>query len=886
MALGFGFNKAKVLSSAEKYVQQGKLQNAIGEYEKVARHDPKDLNVLNTIGDLYARLGQSERATSCFRRIGDIYAAEGFTVKAIAMYKKLTKLAPDSTDGLQKLAELYTQQGLYNDARQQYVVLADHWMKANDLENASRVFQKMLELDPENSAMQSKLADLYLRMGKRDDAKQIYFQAAESLYQRAALDAADEALGRILIIEPGNIHVLLKRAEIALDSGDASGARQHLERIPDLDSNPRALGVLLRAHLQTGNPAEAETVARELATRHKEISGILALADWMMSRGSCQQGLALYREFSSQLSIGKTGSLQRALESALHKVKDDAASLEIVRELYRKLGDKAHINESTELLAHALVQAGDLQRARDLYRDLVEAEPENPIHQQHYRQVLAKLGEDAAVRPLTEEEGSQALLVDELEISAPEVSQEYSEDVSEAIRCALTDAELLDSYNLPEKAVAKLEAVLPKAPRDPRLNQRLAALYAGAGRFAEAARCCDILESVYLEAGFPDQAIQYHDMAVKYHERSLAAPRPQPVAAPAAPAADLTVEPQPPAAAAPAAEISVEAEPPVAIEIEAPTLPSVVMEKPSAAVPVAAEESAPSPAPPVIGEIDLSEEWESQAVTAPPPPAPDIASLHARLAADAARAPEVQLESPDAELGIVGWEQPPATPPEVPPPAAEPKVAEPAVAAAEEDTITGLVSDLERSLDVDFAVREPVAAVATTPAAPSAAAPFPAAPAAAVAAQAPDEASSALAEMFAEFKEEAESGEQLEDPETHYNLGIAFREMGLMDEAIGELQKVCAAIDRGAAFPRTMQAYTWLAQSFVEKGVPDASFKWYQRALNIATDEQQRMSLHYDLAAAYEASGNRQAALQHFMEVYGSNIDFRDVAERIKALRS
>ena len=61
MALGFGFNKAKVLSAAEKYVQQGKLQNAIAEYDKVAKQDPKDLTVLNTIGDLYARLGKADR---------------------------------------------------------------------------------------------------------------------------------------------------------------------------------------------------------------------------------------------------------------------------------------------------------------------------------------------------------------------------------------------------------------------------------------------------------------------------------------------------------------------------------------------------------------------------------------------------------------------------------------------------------------------------------------------------------------------------------------------------------------------------------------------------------------------------------------------------------
>src|SRR4030095_15351614 len=121
MALGFGFNKAKVLASAEKYVQQGKLQNAISEYEKVVKEDPKDLTVLNTIGDLSARMGKNDQAARYFQKVGEAYAHDGFTVKAIAMYKKLTKLNPGSLEGVQRLAELYTVQGLYNDARQQYV---------------------------------------------------------------------------------------------------------------------------------------------------------------------------------------------------------------------------------------------------------------------------------------------------------------------------------------------------------------------------------------------------------------------------------------------------------------------------------------------------------------------------------------------------------------------------------------------------------------------------------------------------------------------------------------------------------------------------------------------------------------------------------------------
>ena len=576
MALGFGFNKAKVLSAAEKHVQQGKLQNAISEYEKVVKEDPKDLTVLNTIGDLYARLGQTDRAIAHFRKVGDAYASDGFTVKSIAMYKKLTKLAPNSVEGLQKLADLYTQQGLYNDARQQYVALADYRMRANDLDGAARVFQKMLELDPENAAMQSKLADLYIRMGKKEDAKEIYFRAAESLYQRAAMDAADEALGRILSIDPANPRALLKRGLIAVDSGDGAAAIRHLECIAHIDSNPDALGILLRAHLQVKDLGNAETVARNLVAQHKDFSGIQALAETLMATGSYRESLAIYREFSGQLSLGNTESLQHGLEAALYKVREDAALLEIVRELYRKLGDQSHISESTELLAHALVQAGDLKRARDLYRELTESEPENPMHEQQYRQVLAKLGEDAAVRPLTAAEGSQAFMVDELEMTAPAITQEYSDEIADAVKSALTDSELLDSYNMPAKALAPLEKVLPQAPRDFRLNQRLASLYAAANRFGDAAQCCATLESVYLQAGHPDQARQYREMAAGYHERAGAAP---------------------------------------AIEVQAPSY-SVEVEAAPAAPPAAA-------AP----EIDISEEWETHAAAPAAAPLPTAGEL-------------------------------------------------------------------------------------------------------------------------------------------------------------------------------------------------------------------------------------------------------------------
>src|ERR1700739_1400444 len=259
----FGFNKQKVLATAEKYVQQGKLQNAISEYEKILKHDPKDLTVTNTVGDLYSRLGESDKATDCFKTVGDAYASQGFTVKAIAMYKKISKLKP-SLESLLKLAELYTQQGLFNDARAQYLQVAEEFLKSGELDNAVRIFQKILEMDPENTSMRIRLAEVYIRLGKKTDAWQIFSAAAETLRSKGSLSGAEEVLQRMLTLDPGNSYALLMQGRNQLEAGDADAAVESLRKVSDLDSNPDGLRDLLRAYLKTGRLSDAGTLAGKL----------------------------------------------------------------------------------------------------------------------------------------------------------------------------------------------------------------------------------------------------------------------------------------------------------------------------------------------------------------------------------------------------------------------------------------------------------------------------------------------------------------------------------------------------------------------------------------------------------------------------------------------
>jgi pilus assembly protein FimV len=993
MAFGFGFNKQKTLNAAEKFVQQGKLQNAIAEYERVLKADPKDLTVSNTVGDLYARLGQNDKAIECFKRVGDSYASQGFTVKAIAMYKKLAKLKP-TLESVLRLAELYTQQGLFNDARAQYLQVAEEFLRSGELEQAVRIFQKTLEMDPENVAMRLRLAEAYIRLDKKTEAWQIFTAAADNLRAKGQLAQAEEILQRMLKLDPGNSNALLVRGRTAFEAGDIAGAIQNLEKVADLDTHPEGLKVLMQAYLQTGRLAEAGSLVAKLSALHNDSGAVTAYLAALMSAGQYQDAVQVCQQYCDRLMATDSAKIVEMLHVLIGHVQQSIPALETVLALLQRTGDSTHLTEVYELLAHGCVQSAQLEKAREYYLKLTQLEPQNQLHTRNYEQVLAKLGgAPSAARLITAEEG--AVLVDELEATAPFINQRYADDIALAVRAALTDAELFVSYNMPAKALAPLMSALPKAPRDLRLNQRLAALHTRAGRFAEAAVCCRTLQQLYHEAGHADEATRYGELASKYEER-----------------ASSSVSEHKKAAAASAAP--------------AATIPDVVSPVPTQAPEFSSRQTHPRPsraefevrAPEAAeAEIDISGEWEGELSDSPAEPVSADREQAVRaadteisetieeirfylsqqmreqalgllprlknLGADGAQMAEMQLEietaatqansrAPEAieevsieELGASAVEatadadagpsrasklhefatdldssiedkSPPAVvPPKIVSQPESPKAEVATVSPGHTGLLGDFVSDLEESLGSDFLSAAPVPQQPSSPSAAAKAESKPKTPVAApllgtttpaAAAAAPAPALSPaetrapvrtyeppkmqavgaepktnltnlkdtspnidLADMFGELKNELEedAATAQEDPETHYNLGVAFREMGLLDEAIAELQKVCQTIDRGHSFSHVMQTYTWLAQCFLDKNVPEAAIRWYEKALKLpGIDEDTRTALNYELAAAHESAGDRTSALKHFLDVYGSNIDYRDVAERIRSLKS
>jgi len=134
-------------------------------------------------------------------------------------------------------------------------------------------------------------------------------------------------------------------------------------------------------------------------------------------------------------------------------------------------------------------------------------------------------------------------------------------------------------------------------------------------------------------------------------------------------------------------------------------------------------------------------------------------------------------------------------------------------------------------------------------------------------------------EMLSEFKRGIEANLADEDWQAHYDLGIAFKEMGLLDEAITEFQK---ALRSPEGRLRTAEA---LGSCFYERGQYAVAATVLRRAVEADTEgDDDKIGLLYWLGRCEEQLGRRGDALTHYQRVFSIDINFQDVSQRVTDL--
>ncbi|MFL6244877.1 MAG: tetratricopeptide repeat protein, partial [Thermoanaerobaculia bacterium] len=518
----------KVIANAEKLVAKGKIEPAIKEYERLLEDSPNDVNTLNRIGDLWVRVNRNDEAVTVFSKIADHYSRDGFFLKAIAIFKKINKLDPSKLDIYAKLADLYAKQGLAMEAKSQYQVLADYYLKHGEPANALGIYRKISELDPQSINVHVKLADLYSQNNQTAEALKEYDRVGRLLLKRGMLDEAVQVFRKALKIDPKNTELVDSLVTALLEAKDFENARQIVEAALEGNANSgRLLAMLGKIQLARGDAAGARaTLERAVAADPTETGAREAMADLYLKQNDHDKALDMIAPLAERaLAKGERGAAIEMLNRILRAEPGHTPTLERLVAVYTRLNEETNILASMSSLAEAHVARMRFDEASKVLEKLIQREPQNAQHRNKLQFVRSQMGgvdtmpartkaAPTELPPMEIEEPAPAFdnieedtgfsldldsgpalelnfptpapaptpaptpappppthLMSAVEIAASEMS-EGSDDL-DFITEHLTEAEVFAKYGLAEKAAEHLRAVLERAPGNLTAHERL-----------------------------------------------------------------------------------------------------------------------------------------------------------------------------------------------------------------------------------------------------------------------------------------------------------------------------------------------------------------------------------------------------------------------------
>ena len=393
------FDKVKTLRAAERALEMGKIPAAIKEYCKIVEGEPDDFTTLNILGDLHVRVGNHEAAISCFRRIADHYREQDFALKAIAMFRKIDRLRPSDVEIANSLADLYAQQDLVVEARAHYLVVANAHAKSGATQAGLDVLAKIADLDPQNTDVRIKLAEGYLKEGMRNEAAAAFSDAGQSLLARGALDESLNAFSRSLDIKPCDYVTLNGLLAAHSSRGTADEAAEIIARASS--ENPddlKLLSMLAGAYVQAEDAVQAD--AATVALIEKDSSAYLRLVDvarLYLGLDQVDAAVAVIARISEQmLAEHEEQQLLELLNECLTCDADNVQALRLLVRAHWWQRDVDNLKASLERMAEAAEAAGVVDEERYALTQLTRLAPEHTAYADRLQELGGATEEAAA----------------------------------------------------------------------------------------------------------------------------------------------------------------------------------------------------------------------------------------------------------------------------------------------------------------------------------------------------------------------------------------------------------------------------------------------------------------------------------------------------------
>jgi tetratricopeptide (TPR) repeat protein len=819
-------DREKALLAAQKFIDKKRYDRALEEYQRVLRDEPSDTRTLLKLGDLQIKMQAFADAMSTYDRVAQLYETQGFAVKAVAVYKQIRdhiqKRAPDLADRfahvVPRLAQIYAKLQLTSDAIQAYDEVATRYLRLGKKQEAIETYQQMVNLDPNNPLTHVRLAEALCHLGEIDAGLSAFLSAAELLHKLGRVDDV------LRVVERG----MNFRQDPALAR---LGAEVHLKRAT------RADGLQALTKLQICFKADPKDLV---------VFGLLAQSFTLLEQPD--KAAEVYKEMAMLAREKGEQQLFYQLVDHLAQLAPDDDQVRALQVLAQGGAPSSRAIVAAKPTSIVPSEAPQALSDDDVMEDLDD----------EVEFVDEAIARPVSLRASSRSQGTQATSMrPEGGLAAGASSAPQVEDFAAVVQRALADADSFRRMRLFDKAIETLRRVLEVDSNALDVRYKLReVLYESGDHPAMLAESLNIA-ALLIEYGYVQEAVPFveevlatqpdHPEGIRLYTQLYGQPPLR------------SAHPEP----APESHRHQQGDP----------LPSYDLEgtRPSRAF--------ASPGSEGLGDVDdpFAEEAGYGLDSALPSFALDDALTQDIGSANLGAAPhdiEQILDEADwmvqsgqrAEARALLEKQLRRNP-------NHPLILE------KLEELEQLGSDLDAVLSED---RSRVNATGSDDTSDELESSFRALDHLEMRASLRAPATTSLADVdavFAQFKAGVRSQVEETDSATHYDLGVAYKEMGLVSDALKEFGLAARDPSR-ACMCHAMIGLIYLEQNEVEQAI-DA----YSRGLAASQKTtEQELSLYYDLGIAHEMKGDYNSAIQYFREIARTEPSYRDVIDRINAI--
>jgi tetratricopeptide (TPR) repeat protein len=533
-------DKSSIIDKAQKLAAKGQLTQAIAEWQRLIAETPNDGNIYNTIGDLHLKANHKDEATEAYLKAADAFKTAGFELKSIAVYKKIIKVDPSQMDVYEKLADVHAERGLTGNAVEDYLKVAKHYVKQDNFLSALSVYRKLANLDPQNSSVRLKIAEMCQKQGLGKEAVEEYEKVLEIYKTKNLISESHALIEQILKVDPtyksknssppepiSVIEAPLTLEPTSLESLSSEpeltplepASVQELPPVPDESAlvSPPTLNERMVGTLAEGNWEEAEKLLDELAENPLDLFGFLSQwFDYYLGKGSFPKAFLMLQKVVAVAEKNAYFTECRMLiERYLGENPEQVSAYQLLGENFKSSGNpKEAIGCHSKVISLILEQKSELE-AKAYYEKIKLSLPAIE-EDKKWKELFEPAPVESAPQEMSSDfEKEETSIIDEpfviqseeekvaaasFDPDGPSEEADIPDQISEAtFKGHLTEAEVYLKYGLFSKAIEQLLLVSELCPsrEEPHIQ----------------------LKEIYLKQGMTEKAVQESWILARFYEK-------------------------------------------------------------------------------------------------------------------------------------------------------------------------------------------------------------------------------------------------------------------------------------------------------------------------------------------------------------------------------